>query len=226
MRRLPDEMGREERESDRAAQPELAPPELSPRPFDKARDGLVIGEGGGALVLESLASAKARGAHVLAEVLGYASNCDGAHLTAPDKRGMQRVMELALADAGVDPADVDYVCAHGTGTDIGDVAESQATFEVFQRAVPFASLKGYVGHTLGACGAIEAAWCLAMMRDGFMAANRNLTELDPACAQGLDYVTEVREQRPRIVMTNNFAFGGINTSILLGPAPGGDASQA
>ena len=201
-------------------------PGESPRPFDEARDGLVIGEGGGALVLESLASAKARGAHILAEVLGYASNCDGAHLTAPDKRGMQRVMELALADSGVASGDVDYVCAHGTGTDIGDVAESQATWDVFQRAVPFASLKGYVGHTLGACGAIEAAWCLAMMRDGFMAANKNLTEVDPACAQGLDYVTSVREERPRIVMTNNFAFGGINTSILLGPAPVSEAVSA
>jgi 3-oxoacyl-[acyl-carrier-protein] synthase II len=194
-------------------------PDESPRPFDAARDGLVIGEGGGALVLESLASAKRRGAPILAEMLGYASNCDGAHLTAPNPGGMQRVMELGLADAGLRPDEIDYVCAHGTGTGIGDVAESNATWEVFQRAVPFASLKGYVGHTLGACGAIEAAWCLAMMRDGFMAANRNLDSVDPACAQGLDYVREVREEKPRVVMTNNFAFGGINTSILLGPAP-------
>ena len=195
-------------------------PELTPRPFDSKRDGLVIGEGGGALVLESLAHAKARGATILAEMLGYASNCDGAHLTAPDKDGMRRVMALGLEDAGVTPDDVDYVCAHGTGTDIGDIAESQATWEIFERDVPFSSLKGYVGHTLGACGAIEAAWCLAMMRDGFLGANRNLNEVDPRCASGLDYVRETRDARPRFVMTNNFAFGGINTSIVLGPAPG------
>ena len=103
--------------------------------------------------------------------------------------------------------------------ELGDIAESQATYSVFERAVPFASLKGFVGHTLGACGAVEAAWSLAMMRDGFMAAGKNLETVDPRCAQGLDYVKSPRDDAPRIVMTNNFAFGGINTSILLGPAP-------
>ncbi|MCB9601864.1 MAG: beta-ketoacyl-ACP synthase [Sandaracinus sp.] len=190
-------------------------PELTPRPFDAARDGLVVGEGAGALVLESYEHAKARGAEILCELYGYASNCDGAHLTSPREEGMQRVMELALKDAGVSATDVDYVCAHGTGTEIGDIAESNATRALFDRDVPLSSLKGYVGHTLGACGAIEAAWCIAMMRGGFLVANRNLVDVDPRCAP-LDYVKELREARPRVVMNNNFAFGGINTSMILG----------
>ena len=195
-------------------------PEASPRPFDRARDGLVIGEGAGAMVLESLAHAKARGATVLAELLGYASNCDGAHLTAPRQEGMERVMQLALRDAQLEAGAVDYVCAHGTGTEIGDIAESQATAAVFARPVPFASLKGFVGHTLGACGAMEAAWCVAMMQGGFLAAGRNLEDVDPRCGE-LDYVREVRDVAPRFVMNNNFAFGGINTSMVLGPPPEG-----
>jgi 3-oxoacyl-[acyl-carrier-protein] synthase II len=191
-------------------------PELTPRPFDVARDGLVVGEGAGALVLESYEHAMARGAEILCELHGYASNCDGAHLTSPREEGMKRVMELALQDARLAPSDVDYVCAHGTGTEIGDIAESSATHALFGGDVAFSSLKGYVGHTLGACGAIEAAWCIAMMRGGFLAANRNLIDVDPRCAP-LDYVKELRDARPRFVMNNNFAFGGINTSMILGP---------
>lgn len=193
-------------------------PAQSPRPFDAARDGLVVGEGAGAFVLESYEHAKARGAQILGEILGYASNCDGAHLTAPRQEGMQRVMELALRDAQIDRERIDYVCAHGTGTEIGDIAESQATSAVFGPSMPFASLKGFVGHTLGACGAVEAAWCLAMMRGDFMAAGRNLENVDPKCGE-LDYVREPRDGGPRICMNNNFAFGGINTSMVLAPAP-------
>lgn len=193
-------------------------PDASPRPFDQDRDGLVVGEGAGALVVEDYEHARARGAEILCEILGYASNCDGAHLTQPREEGMRRVIELALADAGVDADAIDYVCAHGTGTEIGDVAESRATASVFGRRVPTSSLKGYVGHTLGACGAIEAAWCIAMMRDRFLAACRNLEHVDPNCAD-LDYVTETRDAAPRLVMNDNFAFGGINTSMILGPPP-------
>lgn len=192
-------------------------PTQTPRPFDKARDGLITGEGAGALVLERRDDAIARGATILAEVLGYATNCDGAHISAPSSGGMKRVMELALDDASVSASAVDYVCGHGTGTEIGDIAESEATRAVFERRVPFASLKGYVGHTLGACGAIEAAWCIQMMRDGFLAACHNLEELDPRCAD-LDYVTQTRDASPQIIMSNNFAFGGINTSLVLGTA--------
>lgn len=193
-------------------------PDESPRPFDAKRDGLVVGEGAGTLVLEDLEHARRRGAPILAEVLGYASNCDGVHLTNPSSDGMRRVMELSLEDAGIRPEAVDYVNAHGTGTPVGDVAETRATFELFGRAVPFSSTKSYVGHTLGACGALEAAWTIRMMSDGFIAPNRNLEEVDPECA-ALDYVRELRETRVRIAMSNNFAFGGINTSLVLGPAP-------
>lgn len=193
-------------------------PAESPRPFDKARDGLVVGEGAGACVLESLDHARARKAPILAEVLGYASNCDGAHLTQPDQGGMERVMRLALEAARLSPNDIDYVNAHGTGTDVGDIAETQATRAVFERRIPISSLKGFVGHTLGACGALEAAWCVAMIEGGFLLPCKNLVEVDPRCAD-LDYVRETRSTGPRFVMTNNFAFGGINTSIVLGPPP-------
>lgn len=193
-------------------------PTSSPRPFDKRRDGLVFGEGAGAMVLETLAHARARAATPLAEVLGYGSNCDGSHLTVPSQDGMERVMRLSLADSGIDASRIDYVNAHGTGTDIGDVAESQATLAVFERAVPISTQKGFVGHTVGACGAIEAAWSVAMMRGGFLIPNHNLSELDPRCA-ALDYVRQVRPAQVRHVMSNNFAFGGINTSLIFGPPP-------
>lgn len=189
-------------------------PTESPRPFDAARDGLVVGEGAGALVLESLEHARARGAEILAEVVGYATNCDGAHISAPRQAGMRRVMELALRDARRTPADVDYVCAHGTGTELGDVAESQATFEAFGRPVPIASLKSFVGHTLGACGALEAVWSVEMLRRGFMAGQRNLDEVDPRCAP-LDYVRSPRQAAPTCILSTNFAFGGINTALVL-----------
>ncbi len=191
-------------------------PEMTPRPFDVARDGLVVGEGAGALVLESYEHASARGAEILCELHGYASNCDGAHLTSPREEGMQRVMALALQDAERSADEIDYVCAHGTGTEVGDVAESAATRALFGREVAISSVKGYVGHTRGAGGAIEAAWCVAMMRGGFVVPNRNLVNVDPRCAP-LDYVKELREARPRWIMNNNFAFGGINTSMILGP---------
>lgn len=194
-------------------------PTASPRPFDVDRDGLVLGEGAGAVVLESLEHAMGRGAPILAEVLGYASNCDGAHLTMPSQDGMERVMRLALKAAKVSADAIDYVNGHGTGTEIGDIAESNATAQVFGRAVPFSALKGYVGHTVGACGAIEAAWTLEMMRTGQLIPNHNLEKLDPRCGS-LDYVRENRAAPLRTVMSNNFAFGGINTSLVFGPPPG------
>lgn len=189
-------------------------PDLSPRPFDTKRDGLVIGEGAGTLVLEAHEHARARGASILAEIVGYGTNCDGLHITAPSEEGMRGAMELALADGRVHPSDVDYVNAHGTGTEIGDIAESNATYAVFKRDVPISTMKSYTGHTLGACGALEAIFAIQMMREGFLAPNRNLDEVDPRCAK-LGYLRTVVKARPRLVMTNNFAFGGVNTSILL-----------
>lgn len=190
--------------------------DLTPRPFDKQRDGLVIGEGAGTFVLESYEHARARGAHIYAELLGYGTNCDGTHVTNPSADGMAGAMKLALADAQLDASRVDYVNAHATATEVGDIAESLATLKVMGGQVPVSSTKGFTGHTLGACGAIEAAFCIAMMQEGFLAPNRTLDELDPRCAK-LDYLgKEPRSAKPRITMSNNFAFGGINTSLVLG----------
>jgi 3-oxoacyl-[acyl-carrier-protein] synthase II len=189
-------------------------PTSTPRPFDADRDGLVVGEGAGALVLEELSHARERGAPVLAEVIGYGTNCDGAHITNPDAASMERVMRLALEDAGLAPEDVDYVNAHGTATDVGDVAESQATHAVFGGRVPVSTLKSYIGHTLGACGALEAWMTIEMMREGWLAPTLNLANVDPRCAP-LDYVMgAVRDLDAEVVMSNNFAFGGVNTSLL------------
>lgn len=190
-------------------------PSESPRPFDVARDGLVVAEGAGTVVLEDLARARERGAPILAEVIGYGTNCDGTHVTNPSAAGMAAAIRLALADARLEPSAIDYVNAHATATDIGDVVESQAMHAVFGRHVPVSSSKGFMGHTLGACGAIEVGLCLAMIRDGFLAPTKNLVDVDPRCA-GLDHILGApRDVSPGRVMTNNFAFGGINTSLIL-----------
>jgi 3-oxoacyl-[acyl-carrier-protein] synthase II len=191
-------------------------PGESPRPFDARRDGLVVGEGAGTLVLESYDRARSRGAPVVAEVLGYGTNCDGTHVTSPSSTGMAAAMRLALASAELPAERIEYVNAHATATEIGDIAESHAMFDVFGDRTPVSSTKGFMGHTLGACGAIEAALCIAMMREGWLAPNRNLDEVDPRCAP-LDYVRGApRDTRTSVTMTNNFAFGGINTSLILG----------
>ncbi len=190
-------------------------PSETPRPFDAARDGLVIAEGAATVVLEDLERARARGAHVHAEVLGYGANCDGTHVTNPSAEGMAAAFRLGLEDARVAPEAIDYVNAHATATEVGDLAESHAMHAVFGAATPVSSSKGFMGHTLGACGAIEVGLCVAMMRDGFLAPTKNLEAVDPRCAP-LDHVMgAAREARPRVVMSNNFAFGGINTSLIL-----------
>ena len=189
-------------------------PQLTPRPFDKHRDGLVVGEGATTLVLEEYEHAKARGARIHAEVVGFGCNSDGAHITQPTAETMAVAMRLALDDAKLSPDAIGYVSAHGTATDRGDVAESHATLAVLGPRVPISSMKSYVGHTLGACGALEAWWAIEMMRAGRFAPTLNLDELDPACA-GLDYITGgERAIATDCVMNNNFAFGGINTSLI------------
>jgi 3-oxoacyl-[acyl-carrier-protein] synthase II len=190
-------------------------PDQSPRPFDAARDGLVVAEGAATLVLEGLDHARRRGARVYAEVVGFGTNCDGSHLTSPSATGMAGAMRLALRDAGIGPEALDYINAHATATEVGDIAESQAMADVLgPAAVPVSSTKGYTGHTLGACGSIEAAFCLTMMAEGFVAPNLNLDEVDPRCAP-LDYVRgEPREAALDTVMSNSFAFGGINASLI------------
>ena len=188
-------------------------PEKTPRPFDANRDGLVVGEGAGCLILEEYEHAQARGATIYAEIIGYGSNTDGQHVTRPDSEMMGRCMQLALKDAQLTAADIDYVNAHGTSTDQGDIAESQATVRILGQK-PISSLKSYFGHTLGACGAIEAWLSIEMMQRNQFVPTLNLDNIDPACAE-LDYICgDIRPMSAKIIMTNNFAFGGINTSLI------------
>jgi 3-oxoacyl-[acyl-carrier-protein] synthase II len=189
-------------------------PGTTPRPFDADRDGLVVGEGAATLVLEELEHARARGATIYAEVIGFGCNSDGAHITQPEAATMATALELALRDAALPPSAVGYVSAHGTATDRGDVAESLATAQVLGHGVPISSLKGHFGHTLGACGAIEAWLSVEMMRAGWFAPSANLQRVEPDCAD-LDYLMgDGRELQVEHIMSNNFAFGGINTSLI------------
>ena len=189
-------------------------PSLSPSPFDRDRDGLVIGEGGGTLILEELEHARARGARIHAELVGYGSNSDGWHVTHPNAETMQVAMQQALDEAGLKPSDIGYINAHGTATDNGDIAESQATAALFGDTVPFSSLKSYMGHTLGACGALEAWMSVKFMNEGWAAPTLNLVNVDERCGK-LDYIQgAVRPIDCEHVMSNNFAFGGINTSLV------------
>lgn len=202
-------------------------PSTTPRPFDVDRDGLVVGEGAATFVLEALDHARERGAPILAEVVGYATNCDGRHVTNPDEQGMARVMALGLASAGLEPNRIGYVNAHGTATEAGDIAESRAMASVFgEENVPTSSLKSFMGHTLGACGALEAWMTIAMQREGWVAPTKNLDAVDPRCGR-LDYVRGgVRPVDAPFVMSNNFAFGGINTSLVFRRWDESDAAPA
>lgn len=189
-------------------------PTTTPAPFDKSRDGLVIGEGACTLVLEELEHAKARGAKIYAELVGFASNSDGDHLTHPNTNTMQVAMERALQDAGVPPNAIGYVSAHATATDQGDIAESHAMQRVFGSRIPVSSLKGYYGHTLGACGALESWLAIEMMNRGWFAPTLNLNQVDDRCGE-LDYIMNGgRNIECEYVMNNNFAFAGINTSLI------------
>lgn len=195
-------------------------PESTPRPFDTDRDGLVVGEGAGTMVLESLEHAEARGAEIIAELVGFGTNSDGNHPTQPTRETMAEAMRLSLADAALDASRIGYVNAHGTATELGDIAESQATHDVLG-SVPISSLKGYMGHTLGACGTLEAWMSILMLKEGWAATNLNLVNVDERCAD-LDYImNEPREMRPEYLMTNNFAFGGVNTSLIFKLNPTG-----
>jgi 3-oxoacyl-[acyl-carrier-protein] synthase II len=189
-------------------------PSTGSRPFDRSRDGLVIGEGAAILVLEELEHAKARGAPLLAEIIGYSTNCDGAHVTHPKPETQVAVMQSGLRSAGIGANDVQFINGHGTATESGDIVESQATHQVYGERIPFNSLKGHFGHSLGACGAIEAWLSICTMLDGWLPAIANLNEVDPRCAP-LDYVRGAgRKISIEHFVSNNFAFGGINTSLV------------
>jgi 3-oxoacyl-[acyl-carrier-protein] synthase II len=188
-------------------------PKVASRPFDESRDGLVLGEGSGAVVLEELEHALARGAKIYGEVLGYATSCDGNHITTPSKEGMQQVMQTALDDAQIEASDVEYINAHATATKMGDIAESHATYNIFGDKTPVSSTKGHMGHLLGGCGVVESIICLMTLKHAFLPKTMNFTTLDPECAP-INVLSENREKEIIIAMSNNFAFGGINTSLI------------
>jgi len=191
-----------------------------PKPFDKNRQGLSLGEGAGVLILESLSHAKERGANIIAEFLGYGVTCDAHHMTAPDPEagGAARSMRAALTDAGIEASRIDYVNAHGTATPANDVVETAAIKAVLgKRAfdVPVSSTKSMIGHTLGAAGALESVASIVAMNDGFIPPTIHHTEPDPGC--DLDYVAEgAREGSMDIFLSNSFAFGGNNTTVIIG----------
>ncbi len=185
------------------------------KPFDARRDGLVIGEGAGILVLEDRERALARGAKPLAEIVGYATNCDGAHVSQPSQETQEVVMRLALESAGIGASDLAFISGHGTGTVAGDICESKSSNAVYGDKVPFHTLKGHFGHTLGACGATEAWLGIEMMGEGEITPTANLEHVDPKCAD-LDYVMGApRKVDGDFFVSNNFAFGGINTSLVI-----------
>ena len=189
-------------------------PDTSPRPYDAGRDGLVIGEGAGMLVLEELEHALARGATIHAELIGFGSNADGQHATKPEQLTMCRAMQLALEDAGLQPEAIGYVNGHGTATEQGDIAETLATQSLFGSRMPISSQKSFLGHTLGACGALESWFSIEMMNRDHYIHTLNLDSIDPRCGE-LDYLIGApRTMQHEYVMNNNFAFGGINTSLI------------
>jgi 3-oxoacyl-[acyl-carrier-protein] synthase II len=188
-------------------------PKRTPRPFDAERDGLVCGEGCGMVVLEEYERALARGAKTYAEVIGYHTCGSGNHVTQSNRESIVRCMGAALSSAGISAAEVDYINAHGTATRHGDLVEAQAIREVFGGGVPVSSLKGHLGHTLGASGALELIVCLAMMQKGVIYPTLNLETVDEGC-EGIEHVRRPLGREVRILMKNSFAFGGINAALL------------
>ena len=189
-------------------------PDCTPRPFDAGRDGLVVGEGGGAVLLEEYEIAKKRGATILGEVIGFACNNNGGDLILPNLDGITTTLRLALADAGITPGDVDFVSAHATATKMGDVIEAQAIDAVYGKGPLVTGLKSYMGHTMGTCGVIETILSLYMMEQGFIAPTLNLENVDERCSM-LRHTRELTEVETKIAAIQNFAFGGVNTCLLI-----------
>jgi 3-oxoacyl-[acyl-carrier-protein] synthase II len=194
-------------------------PEKACRPFDRERDGFVISEGAGVLVLEELGFALRRGANIYAEIIGYGFNGDAYHITAPSPNGegAAKCMRLALADAGISPEQIDYINAHGTSTQLNDLSETVAVKTVFSEyayKIPISATKSMTGHLLGAAGSTEAIFTILTMRDGIIPSTINLESPDPQC--DLDYVpNESREKDVKIAMSNSFGFGGTNAVLIL-----------
>ncbi len=189
-------------------------PSETPRPFDADRDGLVVAEGAATLVLEEYERAKRRGAPILGEVEGFWTNGSGMHLTNSDARSMEECMLAALKDAKRNPSEIQHVNAHATATPHGDEVEAIVTNKVYGPNVPVTALKGYIGHTMGASGAIEAVATLLMMREGFIASTLNLEKPDPALPPLNHIIGESWDKGFNIGVSSNFAFGGVNTSLV------------
>lgn len=189
-------------------------PSIASRPFDRQRDGVVCGEGAGVLVLEDWQSAKDRGAEILAEIIGFATLTETGSIAEPSSAAMQRCMALALADAGVEAGSIDYINAHATATEKGDIAEAKALVGLFGEQIPVSSLKGHLGHTLAASGGLETIATIEMMRRGELWPTRNLTELDPRCL-GPRIFTGIEKQTTDLALKNNFALGGVNASLVI-----------
>lgn len=188
-------------------------PEVASRPFDESRDGLVLGEGSGAIVLEELEHALSRGSKIYGEVIGYATSCDGSHITTPSKEGMKQVMETSLEDASINSEDIEYINAHATATIMGDIAESRAMNSLFGSTVPVSSTKGHMGHLLGGCGVVESIICLIALNKSLLPKTMNFKKLDKEC-EPINVLGENMQKDITIAMNNNFAFGGINTSLI------------
>ncbi len=189
-------------------------PHLTPRPFDVRRDGLVVGEGSGTVILEDYETAKKRGARILAEVVGFACNNNGGDLILPNIDGITKTIELGLDCAQLNPEQIDFVSAHATATKMGDVIESQAIGKVYGQLPLVSGLKSYMGHTMGSCGAIETILTIYMMQEGFVAPTLNLEEVDERCRM-IRHTRQLTELPIRMAAIQNFAFGGVNTCLII-----------
>ena len=189
-------------------------PHLTPRPFDVRRDGLVVGEGSGTVILEEYETAKKRGARILAEVVGFACNNNGGDLILPNIDGIKKTIELGLDSARLNPDQIDFVSAHATATKMGDVIESQAIGKIYGQLPLVSGLKSYMGHTMGSCGAIETILTIYMIQEGFVAPTLNLEEVDERCRM-IRHTRQLTETPIRTASIQNFAFGGVNTCLII-----------
>jgi len=189
-------------------------PSQTPRPFDRDRDGVVCAEGSGVVLLESLESAQRRGVDIIAEVIGFATVSDPSNMANPNMASMEICMKNALVDAQLNPEEIHYINAHATGTEQGDTAESQAIHRFFGDRVPVSSLKGHIGHTMAASGALELIATIHMMKGGFLIPTLNLDHVDPSC-EIIHHLRAMESREVQAAIKNNFAFGGVNSSIVL-----------
>lgn len=189
-------------------------PHCTPRPFDVNRDGLVVGEGAGAVLLEEYEHAKKRGAVILAEVIGFSCSNNGGDLILPNANGVKRTIRMGLENARINPEEVDFISAHATSTKMGDIIEAQAIHAEYGDRPHVSGLKSYIGHTMSSCGAIETIFMLYMLQEGVMVPTLNLEEVDPRCNM-IRHVTTILEKQINIASIQNFAFGGVNTTLFI-----------